>query len=68
MASSFAYLSINNGVNNASVYPYKETKGACRYNSNFASIELKSFVSLPSGDEEELKNALAAVGPISVTI
>jgi hypothetical protein len=68
MASSFAYLTINNGVNNASVYPYRETKLSCRYNSNYNSIAVRSFVNLPFGDEEVLKNALAAVGPISVNV
>lgn len=68
MASSFAYLMINNGANNASVYPYIENKASCRFNSNFSRVELSSFVTLPSGDEETLKNALASVGPISVRI
>lgn len=66
MAAAYAYGVLSAGLNNNTVYPYTETRGQCRFNSALAKVPLSSFVTLPNGNEEILKNTLAAVGPIAV--
>jgi hypothetical protein len=66
MAAAYAYGVLSAGINNYTVYPYTETRGQCRFNATLSKVELSSFVTLPTPNEEILKNTLAAVGPIAV--
>jgi cathepsin L len=66
MAAAYAYGIMSTGINNSTVYPYTELQGNCRFNATLSKVELSSFVTLPTPDEEILKDALAVVGPISV--
>jgi hypothetical protein len=68
MGAAFAYTVVSTGLNNNTVYPYTEVRGQCRFNSALTKVPLSSFVTLPNGNEENLKNTLAAVGPIAVRI
>lgn len=68
MAPAFAYIASNHGIDIESSYPYQAVNNVCRYNSSNSANAISSFVELPSSDEEILKNALAAVGPIATAI
>lgn len=66
MTAAYAY-GVLSGITMSSNYPYVESRARCRFNSSFPKVELSSFVTLPTPDEEILKKTLAAVGPIGVS-
>lgn len=69
MAPAFSYIIGNNGIVKESSYPYQGvSNNSCRANSSNTVGSISSFVVVPSGDEETLKNALATVGPITTAI
>lgn len=49
-------------------YPLGEIQYPCKYNETMSAIEVEGYKYLPSGDEKLLKDAIAALGPISVGI
>lgn len=57
------------GVTSASIYRYRaiDTQ-ACLYNTSSSITAITNFYQVPSNDEEMLKAALAAVGPIAVAV
>lgn len=67
MAPAYAYGVLSTGITNNSFYPYTEIRGSCRFNASLSKVPLSSFVTLPTPNEETLKNAIAAVGPIAVS-
>lgn len=42
--------------------------GQCHYDPNYNSVNATGFVDIPSGKENALMEAVAAVGPVSVAI
>lgn len=70
-----AYLyAMQNGVENEASYPYSGVLGVCRnnlhplYHSQNQKIKATGLVQIPKGDEQKLKEAIATIGPISVSI
>ncbi|XP_047531379.1 cathepsin L-like [Vanessa atalanta] len=68
VANSFTYIRDNEGINTEASYPYKAITDSCMYDSDYVGAKVVSFVDLPKGDEDTLKNAVATVGPVSVVI
>lgn len=70
MNTTYLYIKDNGGIDLEDYYPYEGIEDDCRYSKAKQSIHLrvKGYVSLPKGDEEALRRAVATVGPISVAI
>ncbi|KAM9309962.1 uncharacterized protein KZ484_025887 [Pholidichthys leucotaenia] len=65
---AFQYIIANHGIDSEASYPYEGRDGQCRYNPEYRASTCSSFRNLRSGDENDLKQAVATVGPISVAI
>ncbi|KFM79650.1 Cathepsin S, partial [Stegodyphus mimosarum] len=68
MDPCFEYIRQNGGIDTERAYPYIAQEGKCRFNQSKALAKISSFVDLPSGNEQALKQAVAIIGPISVAI
>lgn len=57
----------NNGIDTADRYstPYTTKDGLCQFNNSNA-IKITGHNKMPSGDEDQLKEAIASIGPISI--
>lgn len=68
LSDAYEYIQFN-GINKASDYPtpYQAEQGICRSNISSA-IMINNYHRIPKGDEGILKEAIAAIGPISVSI
>ncbi|KAL7873640.1 hypothetical protein AOLI_G00127110 [Acnodon oligacanthus] len=66
--SSFEYIMSNKGLEATSTYPYKAKDGMCQFNSQNAVATCRNFTFLYSGDEKNLRNAVAIIGPISAAM
>ncbi|XP_046811815.1 uncharacterized protein LOC111684261 [Lucilia cuprina] len=67
MIPSFQYVTINNGINPESVYPYEAVDGVCRHQYNKGPIN-KAYVAISPDNEEHLQLAVALNGPVAVAI
>lgn len=56
------------GIKSEEAYPYEAFEGDCRDYVHSPITKVHSFVSIPEGDEESLKEALATIGPVAVSI
>lgn len=65
---AFKYVKNNGGINTAASYPYEESRGTCRYTPKNSDVTITDFKRIPRGNEEKLQEALATIGPISVSI
>ncbi|KAL5016717.1 hypothetical protein ScPMuIL_006306 [Solemya velum] len=68
MDQAFEYIESNNGIDTEKSYPYKARDGKCKYNAANKGATDTGFVDVTSGSEDDLKTAVATVGPISVGI
>jgi cathepsin L len=69
MYSVYQYLLKNNAEDDTEKqYPYKAVDQDCQVLPSTVKIKLKSFVSLPMGNESTIKSALYNHGPISVGV
>ena len=69
MQHAFTYIEENKGIDTESSYPYTAKTGRkCLFKPEDVGATLKSYKTIPQGDENALKNAVATVGPISVAI
>ncbi|XP_037536777.1 procathepsin L-like [Nematolebias whitei] len=69
MNNAFKYVMNNGGLDSEAYYPYVGTvrnAGPCRYSPMYNAIQVNGIVNILSGNESELMNAVATVGPISV--
>ncbi|XP_023233485.1 cathepsin L1-like [Centruroides sculpturatus] len=65
---AFEYVKNNGGIDTERSYPYEAKEDKCRFKRQNIGATCMGFVSLPPGDEEILKQAVATIGPISVGI
>lgn len=66
---AYQYIKDNNGVDTEQSYPYEGVDNQlCRFNGDNIGATVIGIVNIKSGDENALKQAVAAVGPISVAI
>ncbi|XP_035210805.1 cathepsin L1-like isoform X2 [Stegodyphus dumicola] len=68
MDPCFEYIRQNGGIDTERTYPYIARERRCRFNPSKALAKISSFMHLPSGNEQALKQAVAMIGPISVAI
>nr|CDJ26733.1 cathepsin L-like cysteine peptidase 4 protein [Tityus serrulatus] len=66
--SAFEYIIHNGGIDTESSYPYEAKDDKCRFKRENVGATCVGFVDIPSGDETKLKEAVAIIGPISVSI
>ncbi|GMT30387.1 hypothetical protein PFISCL1PPCAC_21684, partial [Pristionchus fissidentatus] len=67
--AAFQYVNWNKGIDTEESYPYDgERDDECRYSNATIGDRDYGTVSMPVGDEEALKVAVATIGPISVAL
>ncbi|KAJ8036487.1 Cathepsin L [Holothuria leucospilota] len=66
--NAFTYIKNNDGIDTEDGYPYKAQSDTCRYQPSSKGATDSGYVDIPSGDEDALKEACGANGPISVAI
>ncbi|XP_062984645.1 procathepsin L-like [Elgaria multicarinata webbii] len=67
--AAFQYLKRNGGIDSEDSYPYiAKDRLECLYKPEYKAANETGFVRIPSGHEKALMKAVAAVGPISVSI
>jgi hypothetical protein len=67
MSGVFEYIIGNRGIEAAQTYPLKDVRSSCKYSWRKSSAKLKSY-GFVVGDEEIMKQALYAFGPLAVGI
>jgi cathepsin L len=68
MDQSFAYIKANKGIDTEESYPYTAEDGNCVFDPSNVGATDTGFTDITSGSEDDLTNAIATVGPISVAI
>ncbi|XP_023219414.1 cathepsin L1-like [Centruroides sculpturatus] len=68
MTLAFVYVMRNHGLDTEESYPYKGIDEHCRFKNSTIGTTCKHYVKISSGNEDDLKKAVATVGPISVAI
>ncbi|XP_029819735.1 cathepsin L1-like [Manacus vitellinus] len=69
MEQAFQYVRDNGGLNSERVYPYVGTDNSrCRYNPRDKAANCSGFMRVAPGSEEALAQAVATVGPVSVSV
>ncbi|KAL8177577.1 UNVERIFIED_CONTAM: hypothetical protein K2H54_013398 [Gekko kuhli] len=69
MPLAFEYVAQNNGIDSEQSYPYQAQSGLpCRYSSWYRAATCNSLVTVQSGSEEALEEAVAIYGPVSVAV
>ena len=58
----------NGGIDTESAYPYEAVDDTCHFKKRDVGATDVGFVDIKQGDEEDLKAAVATVGPVSVAI
>ena len=64
-SAGFRYVFNNMGLNDEASYPYKGEYGSCSYKPDFNVLTGLTGITYVMG-EDDLKAAVAAVGPISI--
>jgi len=62
------YTIRNGGLDTESSYPYRMRQGQCEFKRNSVGATITGAKRIIQGSEEDLQNAIASVGPISVAI
>jgi len=65
---AFEYIKSNGGIDTEYGYPYENRDGPCRYSVANRGATLSGYVSVRSGSETDLMNAVGSTGPVSVGI
>jgi len=68
MDQAFQYIKDNNGIDTEASYPYTARDGKCVFKPENVGATDTGFVDITAGSEEELTDAIANIGPISVAI
>ncbi|TRY90438.1 hypothetical protein DNTS_018930 [Danionella cerebrum] len=68
MNEAFQYVIDNGGIDSDASYPYKGVQEQCRYKPSERAANCTKYYFVREADETALKEAVAAVGPISVAI
>ena len=65
---AFNYTRDNGGIDTEKSYPYQAVNGTCRFSANSIGATVTGYVRIPYANESVLLEAVATVGPISVSI
>jgi len=68
MDQAFEYIKENMGIDTEDSYPYEAIDDKCRFNKANVGATDTGFTDIKSKDEDELQEAVATIGPISVAI
>ncbi|KAL2099337.1 hypothetical protein ACEWY4_005817 [Coilia grayii] len=67
-ARAFEYVKDNGGIDTEASYPYEAEDSYCRFQSWSVGAYCRGHKRLPYGNEVALQEALANVGPVSVSV
>ncbi|VAI32425.1 unnamed protein product [Triticum turgidum subsp. durum] len=65
-SQAFEYIKYNGGIDTEESYPYKGVNGVCHYKAENAVVQVLDSVNITLNAEDELKNAVGLVRPVSV--
>ncbi|XP_059138688.1 procathepsin L-like [Physella acuta] len=65
---AFHFIKEDGGIDSAENYPYTPEENFCKYIRKPVAATVRGSVCIPPGDEDALKEAVATIGPVSVTI
>ena len=68
MDYAFAYIKNNGGLETEAEYPYIADQATCQYEATESAATLRDWVDIQCGSEEQLLQAVASQGPVSVAI
>lgn len=68
MDNAFRYIKDNGGIDTEQSYPYRAEDEKCHFARKSIGATDKGFVDIESGNEDQLKAAVATVGPVSIAI
>ncbi|KAK7265446.1 hypothetical protein RJT34_33066 [Clitoria ternatea] len=65
-SQAFEYIKYNGGLETEEAYPYTGKNGVCKFTSENVAVQVIDSINITTGAEEELKDAVAFVRPVSV--
>lgn len=65
-SQAFEYVKYNGGLDTEEAYPYTGKDGECKFSAQNVGVQVHDSVNITLGAEEELKDAVAFVRPVSV--
>nr|BAF81994.1 cysteine proteinase [Platycodon grandiflorus] len=65
-SQAFEYIKANGGLDTEEAYPYTGVDGVCKFSSENIGVQVLDSVNITLGAEDELKDAVAFVRPVSV--
>uniref|UniRef100_A0A0E0QS01 Peptidase C1A papain C-terminal domain-containing protein n=1 Tax=Oryza rufipogon TaxID=4529 RepID=A0A0E0QS01_ORYRU len=65
-SQAFEYIKYNGGLDTEEAYPYTGVNGICHYKPENVGVKVLDSVNITLGAEDELKNAVGLVRPVSV--
>ncbi|PKA49576.1 Cysteine proteinase 2 [Apostasia shenzhenica] len=65
-SQAFEYIKYNGGLETEGAYPYQAVNGACSFDSNKVGVKVVDSVNITMGAEDELKEAVGLIRPVSV--
>lgn len=68
MDQAFQYIIDAGGIESENDYPYSANDDRCYFDNNRIAATVRGHVDIQSGDESDLQDAVANIGPISVAI
>ncbi|CAN1136343.1 Thiol protease aleurain, partial [Linum perenne] len=65
-SQAFEYIKYNGGLETEEAYPYTGKNGLCKYSAQNIGVQVVDSVNITLGAEDELKQAVGLVRPVSV--
>ncbi|KAF8695194.1 hypothetical protein HU200_037652 [Digitaria exilis] len=65
-SQAFEYIKYNGGLDTEEAYPYQGVNGVCHFKSENVGVKVLDSVNITLGAEDELKDAVGLVRPVSV--
>ncbi|KAI4376491.1 hypothetical protein MLD38_014247 [Melastoma candidum] len=65
-SQAFEYIKYNGGLDTEEAYPYTAKDGSCKFSTENVGVRVIDSVNITLGAEDELKDAVATVRPVSV--
>jgi len=65
---SIEYVVQNNGIDTEASYPYTAQDGTCNFQQDNVGGNASNCITLPTGDENALMQAVGTIGPVAVAI
>ncbi|KAG9471121.1 cathepsin S-like isoform X2 [Eleutherodactylus coqui] len=67
LVAAYRYI-IDNGIESDSTYPYEGQDQTCHFSATKKATSVTSYKQVPFGDENEMKQVVSKVGPVSAAI